>query len=143
MRMFSSLLLTAVFSLLGALAIAVEPESPDQRPAVKDGESLPALTSTDDQGRAWKSAEHVGKILVLYSYPGDFTPGCTRQAETFREGLAKLEERGVDLVGISGDEVATHKLFKEAYGLKHTLLADPKGELAQVLGVPVSRGDKV
>jgi peroxiredoxin len=53
-----------------------------------------------------------------------------------------LEELGVGLVGVSGDEVATHQLFKQSHGLKHTLLADPEGALAQRMGIPVQRSAK-
>ena len=119
-----------------------KPANPVTGPAV--GELFPAFESTDDKGLPWKSSNHVGKkVLVLYFYPGDFTGGCTKQAEAYRDGLTKIEELGVELVGVSGDEVATHKLFKETYALKHALLADPKGELAKLVGVPVSAGGRV
>lgn len=108
------------------------------------GQPLPELESVDDAGQAWKSAEHVGqKVLVMYFYPGDFTGGCTRQAQTYRDGLARIEELGAEVVGVSGDEVATHQLFKATYGLTHSLLADRQGELAKQLGIPVKAGGKV
>lgn len=108
------------------------------------GDALPAFTSFDELGQAWKSADHVGeKVLVLYFYPGDFTGGCRKQAENFREMLASIEALGAEVVGVSGDEAPTHALFKDAFDLKHTLLADTQGELAKALGVPVSRGGKV
>jgi peroxiredoxin Q/BCP len=113
-----------------------KPEATVATPAV--GEALPAFEGTDDQGLPWKSADHVGKkVLVLYFYPGDFTGGCIKQVEAYRDGLKKLEELGAEIVGVSGDDVATHKLFKETYGLKHVLLSDNKGELACLLSVPV------
>lgn len=80
---------------------------------------------------------------MLYFYPGDFSGGGIKQAEAYRDGLTKIEELGVELVGVSGDEVATHKLFKETYALKHVLLADPEGALAKLVGVPVSAGGRV
>src|SRR5688500_14295123 len=102
------------------------------------GAVLPAFTCLDDCGQEWKSNQHVGsKVVVIYFYPGDFTSGCTKQAQAFRDGLTRLEELGVELVGVSGDEVATHKLFKETHSLRHTLLADPDGVLADQLGIPV------
>jgi peroxiredoxin Q/BCP len=91
----------------------------------------------------WKSVDQVGtRIVVLYFYPGDFTGGCTRQAQSYRDAIARLEELGIELVGISGDDVATHKLFKESHGLTHTLLADPDGALAAKLGIPVQRHNR-
>lgn len=108
------------------------------------GDALPAFTSFDEHGQPWKSADHVGeKVLVMYFYPGDFTGGCRKQAEAFREMLAKIEALGAEVVGVSGDEAPAHALFKEAFDLKHTLLADTQAELACLLGVPVSRGGKV
>ena len=119
-----------------------KPAAPVPGPAV--GDAMPAFESTDDQDRPWKSADFVGKkVLVLYFYPGDFTGGCIKQVQAYRDGLAKIEEQGVELVGVSGDEVATHALFKTTYGLKHTLLADTKGDLAMLFGVPVGAGGRV
>lgn len=121
-----------------------EVPTPEIPAALAVGDMLPVFESTDDQGLPWKSADHVGKkVLVLYFYPGDFTGGCIKQAEAYRDGLAKIEELGVELVGVSGDEVAAHKLFKETYALRHALLADTKGELAKLVGVPVSGGGRV
>jgi thioredoxin-dependent peroxiredoxin len=103
------------------------------------GAPVLAFESVDDAGQPWRSADHLGKqVVVLYFYPGDFTDGCIKQAEAFRAGLQMLSDAGVEVVGVSGDSVATHKLFKETYGLTHTLLADPEGALAKLLGVPVT-----
>jgi peroxiredoxin Q/BCP len=108
------------------------------------GSPLAEFEALDQDGQPWKSADHVGrKVVVLYFYPGDFTGGCIKQAEAFRAGLARLEESGVELVGVSGDSPDTHRLFREAYGLKHTLLADPEGKVAALLGVPATGGAKV
>jgi peroxiredoxin Q/BCP len=108
------------------------------------GAEVPAFEALDQDGQTWKSSDHVGrKVVVLYFYPGDFTGGCIKQAEAFRAGLVRLEESGVELVGISGDSAETHRLFHETYGLKHTLLADPDGKVASLLGVPVSKGARV
>jgi thioredoxin-dependent peroxiredoxin len=138
--------LVAVLMLISAgVARAADESEVVTKAAVPEvGQPLPALESTDEAGQLWKSADHIGKkVLVLYLYPGDFTGGCTKQAQTYRDALAKIEELGVEVVGVSGDEVATHKLFKETYGLKHSLLADSEGRLAKLLGVPVKAGGKV
>ena len=126
----------------GRIAIADEPAAQSMGPAV--GEDLPALEALDEQGNTWKSAGRAGKgPLVIYFYPGDFTGGCIKQAQKFQELVEKFREAGAEVVGVSGDEVATHKLFKETFKLPQMLLADPEGKLAGALGVPVSAGDKV
>jgi len=103
------------------------------------GQPVLAFEGTGDAGQQWKSADHFGrKVIVLYFYPGDFTGGCIKQAESFRAGLQMLSDAGIEVVGVSGDSVATHKLFKETYGLTHSLLADPEGALAKQLGIPVT-----
>ncbi len=138
------LLVALMLMVCGTIHAAEEPKPEAPAAGLAVGELLPAFESTDEQGLPWKSADHVGKkVLVLYFYPGDFTGGCIKQAEAYRDGLTKIEELGVELVGVSGDEVATHKLFKETYGLKHALLADPEGKLAKLVGVPVSAGGRV
>src|SRR4029434_2244496 len=132
-------ILTLVLNL-GLLACASWPvciaAPPHDARTLMEGSPLPTFESLDDQGQPWKSAEHTGKKgLVLYFEYGDFTGGCTRQAQAYRDALAKIEQLGAEVVGVSGDEVATHKLFKETYGLTHSLLADPQGKLAKTLDV--------
>jgi peroxiredoxin Q/BCP len=115
-----------------------------QKAELKPGDPLPTFQAVDDQGQPWKAAERVGqKYVVIYFYPGDFTPGCIAQALSFRDSMNKLADRGVDVVGISGDSVANHQLFKKAYHLNFTLLADDNGSVAQAFGVPVGAGGQV
>jgi peroxiredoxin Q/BCP len=108
---------------------------------VKVGDPAPAFQATDDQSNTWKSSDHVGKkILVVYFYPADQTPGCTRQACTYRDDMSKLTEKGVEVVGISGDSAKNHEVFKKAQKLNFTLLADEDGSIAKEFGVPVGKG---
>jgi peroxiredoxin Q/BCP len=108
------------------------------------GADAPKFEATDDAGKAWKSADHVGKkVVVVYFYPGDFTPGCIVQARSFRDAMNKLTEQGVEVVGVSGDSARTHELFKKAMKLNFTLLADEEGALAKRFGVPTSKGAEV
>ncbi len=79
----------------------------------------------------------------MYFYPGDFTSGCTAQANAFRDAMHKLTEKGVEVVGISGDSVQTHELFKKAQKLNFTLLADEDGAVAKQYGVPFGGGATV
>jgi thioredoxin-dependent peroxiredoxin len=137
-RMFAVLVLGAL--ALGPAALAVEDKPTD----LKVGDLAPVFGVVDDQGQPWKSADHVGKkYLVLYFFPGDFTPGCTRQAQNFRDAMNKLEEQGVEVVGVSGDEVKTHQLFKKAQMLNFTLISDADGSLAKMFGVPLKAGAQV
>jgi peroxiredoxin Q/BCP len=108
---------------------------------VKVGDPAPAFESTDDQGNPWKLFDHVGKkILVVYFYPADQTPGCTKQACTYRDDMSKITEKGVEVVGISGDSSKNHEVFKKAQKLNFTLLADEDGSIAKKFGVPVGKG---
>jgi peroxiredoxin Q/BCP len=105
---------------------------------IKVGDKAPTFTSVDENGKTWKSSDHVGKkIVVLYFYPADFTKGCTAQACGFRDNIESLNSKGIEVVGVSGDTVETHKLFRKHEKLSFTLLSDEKGELATKFGVPV------
>jgi thioredoxin-dependent peroxiredoxin len=104
---------------------------------LKVGDQAPKFEATDDTGKPWKSEDHVGKqIMVVYFYPADMTGGCTKQACGYRDDLGKLEKQGVKVVGVSGDTVHNHQLFKKAYDLNYTLLADTDGKVAGAFGVP-------
>ena len=109
--------------------------------SVKVGDKAPTFESVSDDGKAWKSADHVGKkIVVVYFYPADFTGGCTKQACGFRDNMSSLASKSVEVVGVSGDSVKTHQMFKAHEKLNFALLADEKGELAKAFGVPVGKG---
>jgi peroxiredoxin Q/BCP len=108
---------------------------------LKVGDKAPKFEALDDTGKPWKSTEHVGKhIMVVYFYPADMTGGCTKQACGYRDDLGKLKEQGIDVVGVSGDTVHNHQLFKKAHELNFTLLADTVGKVAEAFGVPLTAG---
>ena len=110
---------------------------------VKVGDLAPAFESVDESGKPFKSNDVVGKkIVVLYFYPADFTGAGVAQARGFQEEMENFNSRGVLVVGISGDSVSTHKLFKAYYKLPFSVLADEKGEVAELFGVPVKDGGK-
>jgi thioredoxin-dependent peroxiredoxin len=89
-----------------------------------------------DQGGTWHTlAEYRGKWLVLYFYPKDDTPGCTTQACEFRDNIFAFNKVGAVILGISVDDVASHKLFAEEHSLPFTLLADSTKETAKAYGV--------
>jgi len=117
---------------------------PEKKIEIQVGDAAPVFEATDDKGILWKSAEHVGKkYVVVYFYPGDFTPGCIRQAQSFRDNMNTLNSQGIEVIGISGDSANTHALFKAAQKLNFTLLADENGNLAKSFGVPVGAGGEV
>jgi len=138
---------------IAAIAIVLVVAAPrtiaEDKPAEKAielsvGDPAPVFGTTDDQGQGWKTADHYGKKwVVIYFYPGDFTPGCTAQANAFRDAMNKLTDQGVEVVGISGDSVKTHDLFKKAQMLNFTLLSDEEGTVARQFGVPVGKGANV
>jgi peroxiredoxin Q/BCP len=134
-----------VFGLV-LLATAVRADDkPEEKPIdLKVGDPAPVFEVVDDQGKGWKAGDHYGKKwVVLYFYTGDFTPGCTAQANAFKDAMNKLTDMGVEVVGVSGDSVETHGQFKKAQKLNFTLLSDEKGEVAKLLGVPFGKGAKV
>lgn len=117
----------------------------DDKPAeLKVGDKAPVFESTDDQGKAWKSSDHVGKkFLVVYFYPADFTGGCTKQACSYRDDMKKLTDKGIEVVGVSGDSAKNHEMFKKHHNLNYTLLADEDGKVAKTFGVQVNKGGAV
>jgi len=130
--------------LLGGLAVTSLVAADDPKTELKEGDVAPAFEALNDQGQPWKSADYVGKYyVVVYFYPGDFTPGCTVQAKSFRDNMNKLTDKGVVVIGVSGDSAKTHELFKKAQQLNFTLLTDEDGSLAQKFGVPVGKGGEV
>jgi len=111
---------------------------------LKVGDAAPVFSATDDQGKKWKSADLVGKKhVVVYFFPADFTSGCRAQAQKFRDNMNALNEQGIIVIGISGDAVMTHALFKKAEKLNFTLLADEDGSIARKFGVPLGKGGVV
>jgi peroxiredoxin Q/BCP len=133
---------TTALCCLATLALgALLAEDKAKEGAVKVGDPAPIFQATDDQGQPWKSTDHVGKkTLVVYFYPADLTGGCTKQACSFRDDMKDLSEKGIEVVGISGDSVENHQLFKKVKDLNFTLLADEKGSVAKKFGVPVDKG---
>ncbi len=115
----------------------------DDEPVVLEvGDAAPAFTVQDDAGNDWNSAEHFTEgTTVVYFYPADCTGGCTRQAQAYRDDLAKLEELDVAVVGVSGDTAENHQHFKGLHELNFPLLADVDGVVAQAFGVPYAEGE--
>ena len=142
--MFKSSRRLVLSSSVLALVLAGTALADDTKLELKVGDKAPGFCLRDDQDKPWKSADHVGKgWVVIYFYPGDFTPGCTAQAKAFKEQVYKLTERGVEVVGVSGDLVETHARFKRAEQLNYPLLSDGHGTVARKFGVPFGKGATV
>lgn len=110
---------------------------------LKVGDAAPKFAAKDDAGKDWKSEDHVGKkAVVVYFYPADFTGGCTKQACGFRDDLDSLSKQGIEVIGVSGDTVATHAEFRKFHKLNFPLLADDEARLAEAFGVPFEKGEK-
>ena len=99
------------------------------------GTKAPAFTLPDQNGKMVSLKDYKGKRVILYFYPKDMTSGCTKQACGFAELYPQYREKGVEIIGISKDSVASHKKFEEKYGLPFTLLADPEKEVIQAYDV--------
>jgi peroxiredoxin Q/BCP len=99
------------------------------------GDKAPQLKLKDEQGRAVKLADFRGKKVVLYFYPRDLTPGCTKEACAFQEDLAEFEKRNAAVLGVSTDDARSHQRFREKYGLGFPLLTDAEHETAESYGV--------
>jgi len=142
MTAWKCLVLTVFVLGIWMAAAGGTPAKEDQKELMK-GDKAPSFEAIDDQGKTWKSSDHVGKkVIVVYFYPADFTGGCTKQACTYRDDMDRLTGKGILVVGVSGDSAKTHDLFKKHHKLNYTLLADEKGEIAKKFGVPTRPGGK-
>jgi len=104
----------------------------------KAGDKAPIFTGLDQDGKTFKLKSFIGeKIVLLYFYPKDNTPGCTKEACGFRDRMAGLQKNNVEVVGVSFDSAASHKQFITENQLNFRLLADPDGKIIDAYGVQV------
>jgi peroxiredoxin Q/BCP len=104
------------------------------------GKKAPAFTMESSDGGKVKLSDFAGKIVVLYFYPRDNTPGCTTEAENFRDAVPALKKLGAVVLGASKDSIASHCKFRDKYELSFPLLSDPDGKVLEAYG---AWGDKV
>ena len=102
---------------------------------LKIGDKAPLFTLKDKDGNEVSLSDFLGKKIVIYFYPKDSTPGCTRQACGFAAAYAEFEKRGIVVIGISKDSVASHVKFAEKYQLPFILLSDPELQAITAYGV--------
>lgn len=105
---------------------------------IESGQKLPEFSLENQDGATRTNASYAGKWLVLYVYPKDDTPGCTIQGKSFTATKADFDRAGAVVVGLSADDVASHKSFCDKFSFTIELLADPQTKLLAALGVPQS-----
>jgi len=102
---------------------------------LKVGDQAPAFTVATSGGGKISLADYLGKNVILYFYPKDDTPGCTKEACAFRDGFADFKKRGAVILGVSTDPVKAHDKFVEKFNLPFLLLADEDKKIVEAYGV--------
>jgi peroxiredoxin Q/BCP len=108
--------------------------------ALRVGEPAPEFILPDERGELHSLSGYRGRWLVLYFYPRDNTPRCTRQACRFRDGLARFEQLGAGVVGVSLDAARRHRAFRDRHRLNFPLLTDRHGAVARAFGAMFQLG---
>jgi thioredoxin-dependent peroxiredoxin len=143
MNWFHVALLSAV---VGCAASAAESSKATNAPArpPKVGDKAPLVTGRNQDDKTWKLASLVGKqIVVLYFYPKDDSPACTREACGFRDRMGELKKGNVEVVGVSFDSAESHQQFIERNKLNFPLIADTDGKVADAFGARAGAGKNV
>jgi peroxiredoxin Q/BCP len=102
---------------------------------VREGQAAPDFALPAADGTTVRLSDLRGKKVVLYFYPKDDTPGCTKEACSFRDNLGALQNRGAVILGVSPDSIASHQKFAQKHGLTFPLLADEGAQVAAMYGV--------
>src|ERR1017187_10095757 len=127
---FASLLIAGSILFSAATTFAAIP---------KAGDTAPLFTGQDQDGQTFKLKSSIGKkIVLLYFYPKDNTPGCTKEACGFRDRLGGLQKDNVEVIGVSFDSAGSHQKFIADYKLNFPLLSDPDGKIVDAYGVRVA-----
>jgi len=102
---------------------------------MKVGQKAPDFSAKDDSGKTVKLSDFKGKKVVIYFYPKDDTPGCTKEACNFRDGIDAIRTLGAVVVGVSADSVAAHEKFKKKFDLNFPLLSDADRKIIEAYDV--------
>lgn len=131
---------------MGAVGFSLSPPSlnynlsDDTASQLKEGSRAPDFALKADDGRTVKLADYQNKTVVLYFYPKDETPGCTKEACAFRDSLAEFKKAGIEVLGVSVDSVDSHQAFKKNQKLTFTLLSDEDKQASRAYGVLSDKG---
>lgn len=137
--MFRRFTLLAVAALCGSIAYGE-----NATVTLQVGDVCPDISVKTDDGKTLKISEYAGSHkVVLFFYPADMTHVCTAQACEFQKKLQEFEAADTVVIGISGDTVANHKVFRRKNQLTYPLVADPKGKISKAFGVPVREGGQI
>ena len=110
-------------------------------PGIGVGDAAPDFTLPDPSGRTVRLGDYRGrKAIVLYFYPKDDTPGCTKESCSFRDQYQDFQDAGAEVIGVSSDAAASHEKFAARYHLPFVLLADASGAVRRQYGVPATLG---
>ena len=129
-----------IASFVSLLALLALPFSAFAKEPVKAGQSAPSFNLPDQNGKLHSLNDYAGAWVVLYFYPKDDTPGCTKEACSFRDDLFKLEKLGAKVIGVSVDNTDSHAKFAKKYRLPFPLLADKDGKVADSYGALTNLG---
>jgi thioredoxin-dependent peroxiredoxin len=123
-------------AIAAGLAACLSAFAADAPSMPKAGDTAPLVEGKDQDGKAWKLSDDVGKkVVLLYFYPKDDTPGCTKEACGFRDSIESLQKDNVEVIGVSFDNGDSHQKFIAKYHLNFPLLADNDGKIADTYGV--------
>lgn len=117
------------------MAKAIKAASKSAEVSLSEGNKAPDFTLKDDNGKTVKLSEFKGRKVVLYFYPKDDTPGCTKEACSFRDGFREIQKKGAVVLGVSPDSVESHKKFKAKFNLNFPLLSDEQKNVVNAYGV--------
>jgi peroxiredoxin Q/BCP len=134
-RAFHALLAMALPALALVSLFLASPAARAEDPAPAAGQPAPAFKLQDQAGKWHSLSDYKGKWVALYFYPKDDTPGCTTQACSFRDNVFAFNKEGAVILGVSVDDVESHKAFAEKHGLPFTLLADADKSVTKRYGV--------
>ncbi len=126
-----------ILAIVLVLVFIIQKSMGQKKSKLEIGDEIPSFELLDQHGERFNLDDYKGKTaMVIYFYPKDDTPGCTKEACSFRDNFDAFKDLDVKIIGISSDNVNSHKAFAEKYDLPFTLLADTENKVRQLFGVP-------